>query len=100
MTDIPASTSTSVSAAAPSRSYGQMIVQRFMSHRMAVADAVLVVLLCSSALFAQFVAPHDPTAIDTTKRFQGQITQKALQGIKPNQYVVDAAWNVHEWSWG
>lgn len=31
---------------------------------------------------------------------QGQITNKALQGIKPNQYVVDAAWNVHEWSWG
>lgn len=31
---------------------------------------------------------------------QGQMTHKALQGIKPNQYVVDAAWNVHEWSWG
>ncbi|MFC5391058.1 ABC transporter permease [Bosea vestrisii] len=67
MTDIPASTS--VSAAAPSRSYGQMIVRRFMSHRMAVAGAVLVVLLCSSALFAQFVAPHDPTTIDTSQRF-------------------------------
>lgn len=32
--------------------------------------------------------------------FQGQIAHKSLQGIKPNQYVVDAAWNVHEWSWG
>lgn len=31
---------------------------------------------------------------------QGQITHKALQGIKANQYVVDATWNVHEWSWG
>jgi peptide/nickel transport system substrate-binding protein len=31
--------------------------------------------------------------------YQGQLTNKALQGIKPNQYVVDAAWNVHEWSW-
>jgi peptide/nickel transport system substrate-binding protein len=31
--------------------------------------------------------------------FQGQLTHKALQGIKPNQYVVDPTWNVHEWSW-
>jgi peptide/nickel transport system permease protein len=65
MTDIPAS----VSTAAPSRSYAQMIARRFVSHRMAVAGAVLVLLLCSAALFAQFVAPHDPTSIDTTKRF-------------------------------
>ncbi|TKT78230.1 peptide ABC transporter substrate-binding protein [Aquamicrobium sp. LC103] len=30
---------------------------------------------------------------------QGNMTVSALQGIKPNQYVTDAAWNVHEWSW-
>lgn len=30
---------------------------------------------------------------------QGQVTAKALQGVKQNQYVTDAAWNVHEWSW-
>jgi peptide/nickel transport system substrate-binding protein len=31
--------------------------------------------------------------------YQGQLTKKALQGVKPNQYVVDAAWNVQDWSW-
>ncbi|WP_428928871.1 peptide ABC transporter substrate-binding protein [Marinibacterium sp. SX1] len=31
---------------------------------------------------------------------QGGLRKEALQGIKPNQYVTDAAWNVHEWSWG
>lgn len=67
MTDIPASAS--APATVQSRTYAQMIARRFVSHRMAVAGAVLVVLLCSSALFAQFVAPHDPTAIDTAKRF-------------------------------
>jgi len=30
---------------------------------------------------------------------QGNMTVSSLQGIKPNQYVTDAAWNVHEWSW-
>ncbi|WP_332683351.1 ABC transporter permease [Bosea sp. (in: a-proteobacteria)] len=65
MTDVPAPATT----AAPSRSYAQMIVQRFVTHRMAVIGAVAVLLLCASALFAQFVAPHDPMAIDTTRRF-------------------------------
>lgn len=30
---------------------------------------------------------------------QGQVTARALTGVKQNQYVTDAAWNVHEWSW-
>ncbi|RYE51372.1 MAG: peptide ABC transporter substrate-binding protein, partial [Rhizobiaceae bacterium] len=30
---------------------------------------------------------------------QGNMNVSALQNIKPNQYVTDAAWNVHEWSW-
>ena len=30
---------------------------------------------------------------------QGNMTVKALQGVKVNQYVTDAAWNVHEWTW-
>ena len=29
---------------------------------------------------------------------QGHIINKALRGVRPNQYVVDATWNVHEWS--
>lgn len=62
---------TEISAPAPasSQSYGRMIARRFVTHKMAVAGAVIVVLLCSSALFANFVAPHDPTAIDTSRRF-------------------------------
>lgn len=31
--------------------------------------------------------------------YQGQIFDSKLKGIKANQYVVDATWNVHEWSW-
>ncbi len=30
---------------------------------------------------------------------EGGIKVNALTGIKPNQYVTDAAWNVYEWSW-
>lgn len=30
---------------------------------------------------------------------EGGIKVNALMGIKPNQYVTDAAWNVYEWSW-
>lgn len=30
---------------------------------------------------------------------QGNMNVSALQNIKANQYVTDAAWNVHEWSW-
>ena len=44
-------------------------LRRFMGHRLAVAGAIVVVLLCFSALFAQFLAPHDPLLIDTPKRF-------------------------------
>lgn len=70
MTDAPAPTSDP----APARTYAQMIARRFVTHRMAVIGAVVVLLLCSSALFAQFVAPHDPMAIDTTRRFLAPFT--------------------------
>lgn len=58
-----------VSSRLASRSYGMMIFHRFMGHRLAVAGAVVVILLCFSALSAQFLAPHDPLLIDTSKRF-------------------------------
>lgn len=29
----------------------------------------------------------------------GYMANKALNNIKPNQYVSDVAWNVHEWNW-
>jgi peptide/nickel transport system permease protein len=61
MADIP--------APAPNRSYAQMIARRFVTHRLAVIGAAVVLLLCASALFAQFVAPHDPMKINTSQRF-------------------------------
>ncbi|WP_199084542.1 ABC transporter permease [Bosea sp. ASV33] len=59
----------SVSDAVPARSYAQTIARRFLSHRLAVAGAIMVVLLCASALFAQLVSPQDPMRIDTSQRF-------------------------------
>lgn len=56
-------------AAARDRSYAQMIARRFVTHRMAVAGAVMVVLLCALALFAHVISPHDPMQIDTSRRF-------------------------------
>ncbi len=35
-----------------SRSYSMMIFRRFLNHRMAVVGAIVVLLLCFSALFA------------------------------------------------
>jgi peptide/nickel transport system permease protein len=62
---------TEVTIASPqiNRSYRRMILQRFLSHRMAVFGAVVVFLLCFSAIFAQFLAPHDPLEIETSRRF-------------------------------
>jgi peptide/nickel transport system permease protein len=62
---------TEVTIASPqiNRSYRRMILQRFLSHRMAVFGAIVVFLLCFSAIFAQFLAPHDPLEIETSRRF-------------------------------
>jgi len=57
-----------------SRSYSMMIFRRFLNHRMAVVGAIVVLLLCFSALFAQFIAPHDPLHIDTSRRFLAPFT--------------------------
>jgi peptide/nickel transport system permease protein len=62
-------TDTTAPATAKPQSYARMIFKRFATHKMALAGAVVVVLLCASALFAQVVAPHDPTAIDTANKF-------------------------------
>lgn len=62
-------TDMTIAAAPMSRSHGRTILRRFMSHRMAVFGAVVVFLLCFSALFAQFLAPHDPLEIETSRRF-------------------------------
>jgi peptide/nickel transport system permease protein len=62
-------TDVAIASRQASRSYARMILRRFLSHRMAVAGAVVVVTLCLSAAFAQYIAPHDPLRIDTSQRF-------------------------------
>ncbi|MDX3924619.1 MAG: ABC transporter permease [Shinella sp.] len=59
----------SVGSRTKSRSYAQMIFRRFLSHRLAVVGAVVVIALCLSAIFAQSISPHDPLQIDTLRRF-------------------------------
>jgi len=47
----------------------QRIWRRFMRHRLAVAGGCVVVLLLLMAVFANIIAPHDPLALDTQRRF-------------------------------
>lgn len=67
-------TNVAAESTASELSFVQMIGRRFVTHRMAVAGAAVVVLLCASALFAQFLAPHDPLQIDTSRRFLSPFT--------------------------
>jgi peptide/nickel transport system permease protein len=53
----------------PHESYARTVLRRFMHHRLAVAGAVIVIALCLAAAFAGVIAPHDPTFLDTSKRF-------------------------------
>lgn len=62
-------TDATIITAPASRSYARTIWRRFLSHRMAVFGGIVVVLLCFSAMFAQFLAPHDPLEIETSRRF-------------------------------
>ena len=56
-------------AAIEHESYGAMVWRRFRRHRLALVGAVVVALLCVSAIFANVIAPYDPTFLDTSKRF-------------------------------
>src|SRR5262252_7568298 len=51
----------------------QSLLYRFARHRPALLGAVVVVLLCLSALFAPVLAPHDPLELDTNFRFQAPL---------------------------
>ena len=54
---------------APSRSRLGPLVRRFLAHRLAVLGLAVVVVLCAAALFAPWIAPHDPVELDTKLRF-------------------------------
>ena len=46
-----------------------LVFRRFLSHRLAVAGGVVVVVLLGMALFANILVPKDPLFLDTSKRF-------------------------------
>ena len=49
------------------------LFSRFVRHRPALLGAVAVALLCLSAVFAPFLAPHDPLELDTKLRFHAPL---------------------------
>lgn len=58
-----------MSVAITQNSHAARVMRRFMRHRLAFWGGLAVVLLCAAALFAPWVAPHDPVALDTQRRF-------------------------------
>jgi len=47
----------------------QRLWRRFSSHRLAVLGGCIVLMLLISSVFANFIAPHDPLDLDTSRRF-------------------------------
>ncbi len=47
----------------------QRLWRRFSSHRLAVLGGCIVFMLLISSVFADFIAPHDPLDLDTSRRF-------------------------------
>lgn len=60
----PESDLSEVLATTPARTYGQMILHRFLRHRMAVVAAVVLLLIALSAAFAPLIAPYQSNVPD------------------------------------
>ena len=69
MSEISAATAVPEAAVSEHESYARMVWRRFRNHKLAVVGAVLVVTLCLSAALAGVLTPHNPTTLDTSKRF-------------------------------
>ncbi|MBL6454265.1 ABC transporter permease [Belnapia sp. T6] len=52
--------------------------RRFRRHRLALAGGLVVALLLAAALFAPWVAPQDPTLLDTSARFLAPFARPAF----------------------
>lgn len=52
----------------------QRIWRRFLSHKLAVIGGCIVIILLISAVFAGFIAPHNPLDLDTQRRFMRPFT--------------------------
>ena len=61
-------------------SQGRRIWRRFLQHRLAVAGGGVVIMLLIMALLAGFIAPHDPLALDTHRRF--------IPPLKESNYIL------------
>ncbi|MCW6508278.1 ABC transporter permease [Lichenifustis flavocetrariae] len=63
-TDTSLALTKSLPAGARSQSYGAMVWRRFRSNRTGMIGGVLVLLLVSAVIFADFLSPYDPAARD------------------------------------
>jgi len=54
------------------------ILRRFMRHRLAVAGGCVVVLMLLMAVLANIIAPHDPLALETERRFIPPLQNKSF----------------------
>lgn len=70
MTSIPAAASLVTDATQPAQSPLRLSWQRFKSNRFAMGASTVVVLFILMAIFAPWLAPHDPNETDLLRRLQ------------------------------
>lgn len=55
----------------PRQSFKYLAWRRFLKHRLAVIGAIIIILLVIMALFAPWLAPHDPNHVDIISAREG-----------------------------
>jgi len=60
-----------VSIAAPRQTFRSLAWKRFSKHRLALAGTVIMIMMILMALFAPWLAPHDPNQIDILSAREG-----------------------------
>jgi peptide/nickel transport system permease protein len=68
--------------AVPVRTYGQMVLRRFLRHRMALVAAAVLVVIALSAVFAPVIAPYKPDVPDLNAMLSPP-SWKHLMGTDP-----------------
>ena len=54
------------------------VLRRFTRHPLALFGFVTVAVLCAAALFAPWIAPHDPLLLDTSRRFLAPLARDSF----------------------
>ena len=67
---------------APVRTYGQMVLHRFLRHRMAIVSASVLIIIALSAVFAPVIAPYKPGIPDLSNMLSPPSWQH-LMGTDP-----------------